>query len=416
MKLPPELLLLSLIPPALSLPLTPRSATFPQLAGLTPLPRDRSTTDKRFPDKYFHEATFHPHYDGRFAASALPPETRAFHLRLLLRAYMTAMRRAGVRTWLMHGSLLGWWWNGGMFPWESDVDVCVGEEGMGELAGWWNMTIHTFTAQELGVRDPEPWGHPYEEPIFPWTHTGREDSQTEDQGKHEYGDAPITPPANLPAAVLSTVLEAGKRYLLEINPHHTTTSTSDTHNVIDARFIDTATGLFIDITTLHAVPPSTDSKSEAKHRIYLAANPDQPNPAAPTELYTKDTHLYTTTALFPLRRTAFEGTTVHVPYAYETLLVDEYGPRALTETWFNGYAFERSEGEWRVGTEKDKDSRTPGEGSGRGDREDVRKAGGRVRGGAKRPKWKPVRPEVEDRGGGKVESAGSIAQSTGQRG
>jgi hypothetical protein len=59
--------------------------------------------------------------------------------------------RARVRTWVMHGCLLGWFWNGGMLPWDGDVDVMVGEVGMRELAGWWNMTVHAFSADALGV-------------------------------------------------------------------------------------------------------------------------------------------------------------------------------------------------------------------------------------------------------------------------
>ncbi|KAF1364280.1 hypothetical protein EJ07DRAFT_53399, partial [Lizonia empirigonia] len=293
-----------------------RSATLPHLRGLSPLAHDLSTTDGRHPDKYFHEAVFHPHYDGRFAATVLPHKTRLFHMRLLLRSYMAAMQRAGVRTWLMHGSLLAWWWGGGMFPWDSDLDVCVDEVGMGELGAWWNMSVHAFTASELGLlahdsssATPLPWALPSTEPNAP---------------------DPLREPPGLADGTWQHVLLAGKKYLLEINPHATVPSIDDTHNVIDARWIDTATGLFIDITTVHAVPrPHT-----------------QTPPAPPKEMYTKDTHLYTTASLFPLRTARFEGVAVAVPYAYETLLREEYGPRALTERVFNGYEFRRESREW----------------------------------------------------------------------
>lgn len=43
---------------------------------------------------------------------------------------------------------------------------------------------------------------------------------------------------------------AGRDYLLEINPHYNIRSTEDKLNVIDARWIDTETGLFIDISTI----------------------------------------------------------------------------------------------------------------------------------------------------------------------
>lgn len=40
----------------------------------------------------------------------------------------------------------------------------------------------------------------------------------------------------------------GKKFLLEVNPHFRHRETDDRYNVIDARWIDTSTGLFIDIT------------------------------------------------------------------------------------------------------------------------------------------------------------------------
>ena len=41
----------------------------------------------------------------------------------------------------------------------------------------------------------------------------------------------------------------GRDYMLEINPHYLNREQTDKMNVIDARWIDTTSGLFIDITT-----------------------------------------------------------------------------------------------------------------------------------------------------------------------
>ena len=49
-----------------------------------------------------------------------------------------------------------------------------------------------------------------------------------------------------------------RNYLLEVNPKYTDDSYEDYLNVIDARWIDTETGLFIDIT---AVRPRPGKKS-----------------------------------------------------------------------------------------------------------------------------------------------------------
>lgn len=45
-------------------------------------------------------------------------------------------------------------------------------------------------------------------------------------------------------------VKGGRTYMLEVNPHYTIRSTHDVLNVIDARWIDTSSGLFIDITTV----------------------------------------------------------------------------------------------------------------------------------------------------------------------
>lgn len=388
MKLPLELLLLSsnALGIALAAPLVPRSATLPQLAGLTSNAKDLSTTDSRFPQKYFHESIYHPHYDGRFASSVLPRKTRLFHMRLLLRSYMMALEKMRVRTWVMHGSLLGWWWNGGMFPWDSDLDFCVEEGGMAELGAWWNMTVHEFSAADLRL---DLGLDRADETTYLW------DSHVRGGGRrNEEVDTmeTIREPEGLKKGVWDKVLEEGKRYLLEVNPHFVDLSTNDKHNVIDARWIDTSTGLFIDITTVHPVPP--DSATEAgrsKHKIFLDQG-DGDYAQGRTredadEMYTKDTHLYSTASLFPLRESRFEGTRVFVPYAYEQLLIEEYGPQALTETWFNSYKFDDVKKEWDVAPEPDM-------GKGRGDRED---AAGRFRKSGKKPKWKPVDDKERNR-------------------
>ncbi|BAE58079.1 unnamed protein product [Aspergillus oryzae RIB40] len=45
-------------------------------------------------------------------------------------------------------------------------------------------------------------------------------------------------------------VEGGRTYLLEINPNYVFRSIEDKKNVIDARWIDTSSGLFIDITAV----------------------------------------------------------------------------------------------------------------------------------------------------------------------
>ncbi|TVY39045.1 Protein MNN4 [Lachnellula subtilissima] len=110
----------------------------------------------------------------------------------LIQTYLATMSDIGVETWLMHGTLLGWWWNRKILPWDSDSDVQVSESSMHYLASYYNMTVFHYKTPRI----PE-----------------------------------------------------GRDYMMEINPHYSNREQTDKLNVIDARWVDTTSGLFIDITT-----------------------------------------------------------------------------------------------------------------------------------------------------------------------
>ena len=78
-----------------------------------------------------------------------------------------------------------------ILPWDSDIDVQMTNTTVHFLASYYNMTIHNFKK---------------------------------------------------------------RNYLLEVNPKYTDDSYEDYLNVIDARWIDTETGLFIDITAVRPRP------------------------------------------------------------------------------------------------------------------------------------------------------------------
>ncbi|KAL2012981.1 hypothetical protein VTN00DRAFT_506 [Thermoascus crustaceus] len=246
----------------------------------TSLAKDYSGKGGDPAEKYFHESTFHPHYDGRFASDVLPEEESLPHLTALMQTYLATMSDIGAETWIMHGTLLGWWWNQKILPWDSDLDVQVSEPTMHFLAEYYNMTEHHF---------------------------------------------------KLPG------VKGGRTYLLEINPHYVIRSTEDKMNVIDARWIDTSSGMFIDITTVR-----TDD--EARKRGRLSA------------LICKDGHQYDENDIFPLRDSYFENLPVKVPYEYTKLLEAEYGKKALTVTNFEDHVWNEKTKLWEP--EKDKTKRS----------------------------------------------------------
>lgn len=145
-------------------------------------------------NKYFHESISRGHSDARFDQGPLSYEARREGLSALITAYLSTMNDMGTETWLMHGSLLGWYWNRKILPWDVDLDVQITEKSMQHLSDHYNMTIHHFDSSQS---------------------------------------------------------EFGRDYLLEVNPNWTNSSTADVENKIDARWIDISTGLYVDITTLH---------------------------------------------------------------------------------------------------------------------------------------------------------------------
>lgn len=220
------------------------------------LRKDMSTKPYDPPDKYFHEAMFHPHYDGRFAEKTLPYNDQKTALKNLVQTYLWTFSDLGIETWLMHGSLLGWWWGKKIMPWDTDVDVQVSEASMHYLASYYNMSVFH-----------------YESPRLP----------------------------------------QGRDYMLEVNPHYVNREQTDKLNVIDARWIDTDNGLFIDITAVRYNPS---------------------HPAGEGILYCKDGHEFRDTYLYPLRTTTFEGSPVKIPFKYKDILEAEYGAQGLANTDF----------------------------------------------------------------------------------
>ena len=65
--------------------------------------------------KYLHEPggdDILGHYDTRYFHGVVSYEERTDTLTHMIRAYLNTFRELGLETWIAHGTLLGWWWNG----------------------------------------------------------------------------------------------------------------------------------------------------------------------------------------------------------------------------------------------------------------------------------------------------------------
>ncbi|KAK5992422.1 Protein MNN4-like protein [Cladobotryum mycophilum] len=227
--------------------------------------------------KYFHEDKHNPHYDDRFAPHFyLTQDERWENVKILIQTYLSTCRDLGVQTWLMHGTLLGWWWGRKasfrettlVMPWDLDADVQITEADMYFLAAYHNMTVHYY----------------------------------------KYGN-----------------MEQGRYFQLEINPYFKHRDQDDRLNVIDARWIDMESGLFIDIT---------------------AARYSLDHEEGEGILYDKFGHEYRDTYVFPLRDTVFEGVPAKIPFRYKDMLGAEYGRKALTNKEFHNHRFDEVAMQW----------------------------------------------------------------------
>ena len=153
-----------------------------------------------FTPKYFHEAShvqafkkYGAHFDKRFFNGPLIVEQPQMELRLdsLIRNFQKFANANGLVSWLAHGTLYGWLYNGRTFPWDNDGDLQMPIRHLNILAQYFNQT--------LVLEDPS---------------------------------------------------EGNGKFLIDVTSSITHRINGNGLNNIDARFIDIDSGLYIDITGL----------------------------------------------------------------------------------------------------------------------------------------------------------------------
>ncbi|KAK4228015.1 LicD family-domain-containing protein [Podospora fimiseda] len=247
-------------------------------------PLGRSGYRPDFDEKYFHEAgnTLElSHYDGRYFRGEVPYEAHRDVLTQLIRSYLSVTASLGAETWLAHGTLLGWWWNGHIMPWDYDLDAQVSIATLDFMSQNFNGTFHEWKY----VLDSE-----------------------EDADNEAYGEGDVIT----------------KTYLLDVNPNYIEVDRGQGNNVIDARWIDVDTGMYVDITALVERDPNT----------------------MPGVWSCKNFHYYRTRDIWPLRDTTFEGVGAKIPFEFENILIAEYGHKSMVVTEWEGHRWYPDIKEW----------------------------------------------------------------------
>lgn len=264
--------------------------------------------------KYFHEALITGsdeggHYDWRFFKTlSYSSYERQSILHRLTRAWLRFSESSKIKTWLAHGSLLGWYWNGLNLPWDQDIDVQITMSSLMDLALKYNQSI----VVDLDEND------------------------------------------------LNTGTSV---YLIDVSSNIFNRETSDGLNTIDARFIDVSSGMYVDITALtygddidtsefslkkmKEFNQMLDSDFVSKENSRTIDKDQLNNELQATKksliknnmlLNCKDNHFYKLEELTPLVHTMFEGYSAYVPNNFKALLKREYS-HGLYSTQHEGYTY-----------------------------------------------------------------------------
>lgn len=260
------------------------------------------------PPKFFLETKLlekHPqkwlgeHYDWRFFNGlTVGKDEQILLLHRLIKNYLNFARQHGLVTWIAHGLLLLWYWNGMAFPWDTDIDVQMPIMDLHLLSRRFNQTL-----------------------------------VVENVGNEELG------------------FNGMGKYFVDVTSSITHRTSGNGKNNIDGRFIDVDTGLYIDITGLALTdtpaPPRydylIDIDSEKKRVVELALEEGSVNHEVKNQLLQayncRNNHFSTYEELSPLLLGLVENQPLYVPGNFVMTLNYEYNLKGMTDKTFRDYSY-----------------------------------------------------------------------------
>lgn len=238
--------------------------------------------------KHFMEANHTPkgsdngaHFDWRFfTARTLTEYESTSELHKLIRSWLRMARILNIDTWIAHGTLLGYYFNGLMMAWDFDHDVHVTYSSLVRLARNYDKTLVIDVTR--GMPDTPQYG---------------------DEGMGGF------------------YIDVGDSYFYR--------EMGNGMNAIDARFIDIHSGLFIDITALGQVKSEPMKASRMPNRFKIEWEGLEEQYGIERSDFAKlvqdrNNHYYTAEELSPLIPTLYEGEMALVPQKFLNILGREY--------------------------------------------------------------------------------------------
>ncbi|CAD1808670.1 unnamed protein product [Candida parapsilosis] len=264
----------------------------------------KTSLQEQDPTKYFHEAYIvrreanyasGSHYDWRFMNGIVNGTPRqGISINGLLKAFLRLTNQYNLNTWIAHGSLLSWYWNGLQFPWDADVDVQMPIDDLHRLTRLFNQTIVVDFGTNL-------------------------------QRETRFG-----------------------RYFLDSSTFISHRSRGNGRNNIDARFIDLDTGLYIDITGLAVSDMPTPGRynfllTKTKYASFHKNDVKSIHPIEKNnylQIYNcRNAHFAKLQEISPLRLNSVQGEIGYIPYDFETMLHVEYRAKGTSSTLFADHVY-----------------------------------------------------------------------------
>ncbi|ODV96364.1 hypothetical protein PACTADRAFT_49725 [Pachysolen tannophilus NRRL Y-2460] len=232
-------------------------------------PDDEDYDMKFIEDKFFGIASVQSrhfdHYDWRFFAHSIQDDKDEFdidfktksNLHRLVRAWFKLCQTFEISSWLSHGALIGWYWNGLSLPYDKDVDVQIPIQSLYKLSKFLNNTlIYNFNSNAATVSA----------------------SASVIGGDKNNGADAVSDGKE--AEMIDPDAELGLHsYFFEINPSFVNRFDDPNNfirqNFIDARLIDTSSGMYIDITALTSFTSATNDEISKQKRILSRLGKDE---------------------------------------------------------------------------------------------------------------------------------------------
>lgn len=265
----------------------------------------RHALNNNDPEKLFQEALFllldkerllGDHHDWRFFDKiTLHSDRHVAALHRLLKNYLHFCRAHGLVSWIAHGLLLLWYWNGMAFPWDADMDVQMPLRDLHRLGRCFNQTVVVENVA------------------------------------HDVAGAREMHFAGLGA------------YFVDVGSSITHRGRGNGKNNIDARFIDIHTGLYVDITGLAVSSQRAPDRYGLQSLYALDSHIGEETVMAHNDdaaVYNcRNLHFALLKEISPLVGAAVQNQVSYVPRKFGAVLSHEYGPKAMRERKFHGSIF-----------------------------------------------------------------------------